>query len=270
MTNPDVSETVGLPTGFQTMSPAMADMRAYPAYLFEQVAPHFKDRVWEIGVGHGTYTVWLRDADKTVLASDIDQACLIDVKQRFEDDDKVHTAVVDLTDESTVKAQREFQANSILCLNVLEHIEDDMQALSWLRENVATDAVMGLIVPAHPQLFGRMDSEAGHFRRYTRRSLTDTCEQAGWRSRTDTILERAGSCGLVVPQSLAERCWTCRRFGERSNAIGRPLAAPRRTANRPADPMVCRTFGAGNRPRKISSHRLSPLAPLPSVRSRSH
>ncbi|NND99275.1 MAG: class I SAM-dependent methyltransferase [Pirellulaceae bacterium] len=195
MNQPDGSETSELPTGFQTMSPAMADMRAYPAYLFRQVAPYLQDRVWEIGVGHGTYTRWLRDADKMVLATDIDQQCLDDVSERFADDDKVQTAMVDLTDQSTIQSQKPFQANSILCLNVLEHIQDDQQALNWLRQNVAADAVMGLIVPAHPQLFGRMDSEAGHFRRYTRRSLTDVFQQAGWRIQQTRYLNVLGAAG---------------------------------------------------------------------------
>ncbi|QDT08579.1 class I SAM-dependent methyltransferase [Stieleria marina] len=184
-----------LPTGMQTMSPAMAEMRAYPRYLYDQVAGCFGDRVWEIGVGYGTYTTWLREANKSVLATDIDAECLNAVAKRFAGDDQVTTAIVDLTDESTVKVQRKYLADSILCLNVLEHIQDDVQALMWIRENVAANAVMGLIVPAHQALFGRMDAEAGHFRRYTRKSLTSVFQQAGWQVDQTRYLNLLGAAG---------------------------------------------------------------------------
>jgi len=189
------ADEASLPTGAQTMSPAMADMRAYPKYLYDQVAGHFRDRVWEIGVGYGTYTHWLREANKAVLATDIDDACLKAVTQRFNGDPLVTTARVDLTDEATVTAQREFAADSILCLNVLEHIEEDVRALMWLRQNVAPGAVMGLIVPAHQGLFGRMDAEAGHFRRYTRKSLTAVFRQAGWHVDHTRYLNMLGAAG---------------------------------------------------------------------------
>lgn len=194
-TSSDTEALNGLPTGAETMSPAMADMRAYPKYLFDKVAPYLKDRVWEIGVGHGQYTVWLRESGKCVLATDIDQHCIDAASQRFADDDQVITAMVDLTNIATIRGQHDFGANAILCLNVLEHIQDDQQALKWLRENVASDCVACFIVPAHQKLFGRMDSEAGHFRRYTKRSLADVFQAAGWRVQKTAYLNALGAAG---------------------------------------------------------------------------
>ena len=54
----------------------MATMQAYPRYLFDRVASCLGRRVWEIGIGHGTYTQWIRDRSATVLATDIDTDCL--------------------------------------------------------------------------------------------------------------------------------------------------------------------------------------------------
>src|SRR5581483_4406196 len=153
-----------LPTGLQTMSPAMGDMRAYPRYLYDKVARSLGTRVWEIGIGHGVYTRWLLADGKWVLGTDIDEQCVEKARRDYQNEPRFTAACVDLTDPATILSQRAFQADSILCFNVLEHIEDDIAALTWLRQAVEPDARLGLIVPAHPALFGRMDREAGHFR----------------------------------------------------------------------------------------------------------
>ncbi len=194
---PTVNDSVEdeLPTGLETMSPAMAEMKAYARYLYDQAAQGLGDRVWEIGVGYGTYTRWLREAGKTVLATDIDAGCVDAVARHFQGDRSVVTGRVDLRDQQSVSAHQSFQADSILCLNVLEHIEDDVSALRWLRESAAPEAGLGLIVPAHPWLFGRMDQEAGHFRRYTRRTLARALEQAGWVVERLRYLNVTGAAG---------------------------------------------------------------------------
>jgi 2-polyprenyl-3-methyl-5-hydroxy-6-metoxy-1,4-benzoquinol methylase len=151
--------------------------------------------VWEIGVGYGTYTAWLCDAGKSVLATDIDRECLRIAAERFAGNARVRTAYVDLTEASTICAQADFQADSILCFNVLEHIGDDVAALTWLREAVAPGPVLALIVPAHPGLFGRMDAEAGHFRRYTRTSLRRALSGAGWSCDELRYINLAGAAG---------------------------------------------------------------------------
>lgn len=195
MSRPDSGPVEELPTGAATMSPAMADMQAYPRYLFDAVSPYLGNRVWEIGVGHGVYTRWLLEAGKTVLATDIDNACIAAVANQLDGRSNLVTANVDLTDSASVHAQQSFHADSILCFNVLEHIPEDVMALRWLRESVATDAKLGLIVPAHPGLFGKMDREAGHFRRYTRHSLRSTLQQAGWTVDRLRYLNLTGAAG---------------------------------------------------------------------------
>ncbi|MFV0445776.1 MAG: class I SAM-dependent methyltransferase [Planctomycetaceae bacterium] len=181
MTEPSVIPAAESPTGSATMSPAMADLRAYPRYLYDSVALELGQRVWEIGVGYGTYTEWLRADGKQVLATDVDIDCVTRIAHRFSGDDGVQSAHVDLNQPATVSALAGFHADSVLCFNVLEHIQDDVAALTAIRSAVAPDACLGLIVPAHQHLYGRMDAEAGHFRRYSRGSLHGVLTAAGWR-----------------------------------------------------------------------------------------
>lgn len=183
------------PVGHQTMSPAMRDMGAYRRYLFRLVEPALGDRVWEIGVGHGGYTALLRESGRSVLATDIDDECLQEAGARFSNDAAVDTAHIDLTDHESIARQAGWRADSIICLNVLEHIEYDVAALDWLREAAAPRATLGIVVPAHPRLYGRMDREAGHFRRYTRRTLRTALTQAGWRVERLRYVNLVGAMG---------------------------------------------------------------------------
>jgi len=70
--------------------------------------------------------------------------------------------------------------DSVVCLNVLEHIEDDLFALSQMRDSLTTGGKLALLVPAHRFLYGEFDRALGHFRRYERRELADKLEKAGF------------------------------------------------------------------------------------------
>src|SRR5690606_21917175 len=73
------------PAGHATMSPAMAEMTGYQRYLFRQIEPYLGRRLREIGVGYGTLTGWLLETGARVLATDIDEQCLEQVRRRWPD-----------------------------------------------------------------------------------------------------------------------------------------------------------------------------------------
>jgi SAM-dependent methyltransferase len=69
----------------------------------------------------------------------------------------------------------------ITCLDVIEHTDDDVTALSELRRVTRPSGHLLVSVPAHPRLWSRHDEVNGHRRRYTRRTLRTAAEAAGWR-----------------------------------------------------------------------------------------
>ena len=182
-----------LPTGAATMGPAMASMRAYPRYLFELLAPALGRRMLEIGVGHGNYTEWLLDRGE-VLGVDLDEPCLAAARERF-GPRGLKTAQMDLSDPESIATCAWFAPDSIVCVNVLEHIQDDAAALRGLAGIVSAGGALGLIVPAHQSLYGRMDAEAGHFRRYSRRAVRALLAGTGWRVESCRYVNALGAAG---------------------------------------------------------------------------
>jgi SAM-dependent methyltransferase len=69
----------------------------------------------------------------------------------------------------------------ISATDVVEHIEDDRRALAEMRRVSAPGGALLLTVPAYGWLWTAEDERLQHYRRYTRRTLTDAVTAAGWR-----------------------------------------------------------------------------------------
>ena len=71
--------------------------------------------------------------------------------------------------------------NIIALFDVLEHIEDDLLALQSLNKCLEKDGKIIITVPAYMFMWSRHDEYHHHFRRYTRQSLCQLCEQADYK-----------------------------------------------------------------------------------------
>jgi SAM-dependent methyltransferase len=81
-------------------------------------------------------------------------------------EDTVHVAVGTIADLPTDRA-----FDSILYIDVLEHIQDDAQELIMAVSRLRTSGKLIVLAPAHQRLFSEFDRSVGHFRRYDKRSL---------------------------------------------------------------------------------------------------
>jgi SAM-dependent methyltransferase len=83
----------------------------------------------------------------------------------------------------------------VICLNVVEHLQDDLKALQNIRASLQKDGRAIILVPNGPQLYGSLDRVLGHFRRYTKEQLVDVCERAGFRVEKVLKFNRIGAPG---------------------------------------------------------------------------
>jgi SAM-dependent methyltransferase len=77
----------------------------------------------------------------------------------------------------------DYNENSIAAcciLDVLEHIENDLDFLKIMRNKLTTDGRILLTVPAFMTLWSSEDNAVGHFRRYTKASLAEVIKLAGF------------------------------------------------------------------------------------------
>jgi hypothetical protein len=71
------------------------------------------------------------------------------------------------------------EADIVCCIDVLEHIEDDVTELSLAKELLRPSGFVIIVVPAHQWLYARVDQLTGHFRRYSKRTMTNVVSSSG-------------------------------------------------------------------------------------------
>lgn len=151
------------------------------AWMFSQFADFVSGNVIEIGAGIGTFSERILGCGVTsLLLVEPEPACMDVLRRRFDGDGRVDLAQEQLPGSRAVAA-RSGSMDFVLCQNVLEHISDDASTVRAMAVSLKPGGRLGVLVPAHPRLYGRLDRSYGHVRRYTRDSLLSLLGCAGLR-----------------------------------------------------------------------------------------
>ena len=158
----------------------MARISPYNYWLHQWIEPHVGERVLEVGSGIGNQTQYFLDRDR-VVASDVERDYLRELADAFGKRANLRIASFHfpLSDADRLDLQGE-RIDSIVCMNVLEHIEDDASTLRDFAAILQPGGALVLVVPAHPALYGSLDKGLDHFRRYDRKALVRLVEAAGF------------------------------------------------------------------------------------------
>jgi SAM-dependent methyltransferase len=161
----------------ETMSEAVR----YQRHVFGLVRPHLGTRVLEVGCGIGTMSrqILATNSALQLVCIEPNANCAARAREELHGQDRVSIRMCHLEECVRTDLQQE-RFDTIVCVNVLEHIEDDVQALALFREVVAgTGGQVLIFVPAVQQIYGPHDAALGHHRRYSKRSLSAAFNAAG-------------------------------------------------------------------------------------------
>ena len=147
----------------------------YQDWIFEMCEPYFGDRVLEVGAGHGDFTERLVASGRSVTASDLSQRCVDILNVEYGSNPNVTVLHSDLE-----HMPAEDRYDSVLLVNVLEHIDDDLEALVQIRHRLNPGGRVILFVPAFDGLYSDFDRLVGHRRRYRRSHLVTLADRAGF------------------------------------------------------------------------------------------
>ena len=92
--------------------------------------------------------------------------------------------------------------NLILATDVIEHLDDDLRALTELRRVAARGAHLVLTVPAYQWLWSQHDESMQHRRRYTARRLREQVARSGWEPQVETYFYAALLPAVAVVRTL--------------------------------------------------------------------
>ena len=137
------------------------------------------------------------------MLTDTREEYLARLRARFAERRNVTVARLNLPDDHGALAGQRF--DTIICLNVLEHVEDDRGSLVAIRAMLAPGGRLVLLVPALPAIYGTMDRELGHHRRYQRAALADLLRSTGFNVAHTEYFNLAGVPGWWLAGRVLRR-----------------------------------------------------------------
>lgn len=147
-------------------------------WMADTVKPFVGERVLEIGAGMGTLTEQLIPR-RLYVATDFDREYVHCLQERAAGRPYLRVAELDANNRHHFSALGA-TFDTVLMLNVLEHVEDESAALANIWSVLDAKGRAVILVPQGPALYGTIDEIAGHYRRYTPGLVRSAMEQAGF------------------------------------------------------------------------------------------
>ena len=149
----------------------------YNTWIGETLSQYLVSPILEIGAGTGNITKFFLRKGK-VHATDIDEELLAVLQTKFNRYKNVAVSFLNIAKRPPLKYQQAF--NSVVGVNVLEHIKLDVEALKNIRLTLRKGGRLILLVPAKKNAYTKLDKSLGHFRRYEKKELRDKLLDAGF------------------------------------------------------------------------------------------
>lgn len=178
----------------------MEESPRYGSWMCEVMQTHLKGHLIEVGCGVGNYTSHYADLDSVsyVTALDTDTAAIDFARNR------IQRSNIEFFVQDAHKLE-EHSCDSIVCANVLEHIEYPEHMVEAFYRALRSGGTMAILVPAHPILYSQFDKEIGHFRRYTRPMLFSLLEGAGFTIDRLFSFNMIGALGWYYIYKIVQR-----------------------------------------------------------------
>ena len=169
------------------------EARLYGEHVFSLFQPYIGQRVLEVGAGIGTMSRKLLKVSDLVVGIEPNENCLARLQTAMQGEPRftLHACHLEECDLDAIGRQ---QLDTVYCVNVLEHILDDVAAMKMFRDVIVPGGHVLIYVPAIQAAYGPLDAELGHHRRYSKRSLSSVFAAAGLELM---VLKYANPIGLI-------------------------------------------------------------------------
>lgn len=178
--------------------------RGFNRWMLGQIKGFIGGRVFEAGCGIGNFTEHLLDRELLICA-DLDPYYTEVIARRYAHLSNVRAERMDLSDPRHYDPLKEQKPDTVISLNVIEHIEDDLAALKNYHDVLTPGGHAIILVPAHDWLFNECDRTLGHHRRYTRAMLSQRMKEAGFEVLQTREFNRMGVLGWYASGKLGRR-----------------------------------------------------------------
>jgi len=180
---------------------AMECAPKFNEWMYETVKPWLGDRVAELGVGRGNISRLIKE-HQHVMLTDYRTDYLEELQAKWKHHPHLEIGKLDMTAGSDFEQLRHFAPESVVFLNVLEHIEDDRAVLANLHRVVPGGCRVVVLVPYNQALYSEFDKALGHFRRYSKGELEAKMREAGLEVEKQFFFNKIGVFAWYVANTL--------------------------------------------------------------------
>jgi glycosyltransferase involved in cell wall biosynthesis len=181
-----------------------ADTPRFNKWMAETIRPFAGLRILELGAGIGNLTTQLSARRLRYVATDIDPEHVARLRTRFLNRPNLEIGHCDLTEPEDF-APFARQMDTVICLNVLEHVADDRVALGNIASTLTAGGRAIVLVPQGQSIYGTLDEALGHYRRYSEPELRKKMELAGLRLETMIEFNRVSRLAWYVNGKILKR-----------------------------------------------------------------
>lgn len=175
----------------------------YDEWLLEEYRSFLGKRILEIGCGMGNISGYFQDCE-LYIGIDTSLECILALQKKYKNNANMQFILCDITDQ-TISNFREFNLDTVVSINVFEHIANDELAFHNISQILNPGSKFISIVPAHNILFGEMDRSIGHYRRYTKASMTTKITSSGFSIIKQEYINFLGAIGWFVNGRVFKR-----------------------------------------------------------------
>jgi SAM-dependent methyltransferase len=183
---------------------ALEQAPKFNQWMYEAIKPFVGEQVVELGCGKGNLSKLLKSHGRLLL-TDNRPDYLQELRQKWSEDKKLEIVNLDLCESAQYQRLRTFRPDTVVCLNVLEHIKDDEAVLQNLYTVLAKDARLVFLVPFNPKLSSEFDRQIGHFRRYSKGELEAKMTRAGFVIERQFFFNKVGVLAWWIGNKLSRQ-----------------------------------------------------------------
>jgi len=155
----------------------LTEAKNYNRWIAANFYPYIQAPLLEFGSGIGNISELISSYTPLCL-TDTDEQLLAHLNDKFSHINDVSVNFFDITQPPPENLVESFQ--TVIGINVLEHVEDDEKALLHLGNVLQPSGRLLLLVPSKKWAYTELDRELGHFRRYEKKELGEKLAKASF------------------------------------------------------------------------------------------
>ncbi|HEX3768593.1 MAG TPA: class I SAM-dependent methyltransferase [Puia sp.] len=185
------------PIGFETLE-IFSGTSAINQWLYDNIKKFASGKILEIGSGIGNISAHLLRDHTDVSLSDLRPEYCALLRKKFGKDlhlQQVYELDLSLSDFKNKYVDLLEKFDTVIALNVIEHIENDSLAIQNAKSLLRRNGKLVILVPAGQSLYNTLDKELGHYKRYSKTGLKNLLRTAGFEISYCSYFNAAGILG---------------------------------------------------------------------------